>query len=225
VNFGTRAFALPCGKTGKVAQPRWRRRANFDDYDDGGIAALILWLREPMPMICAKKGILIVIGSVLFVSSPDLKAQPTNVPHFLKPVAYGTTEQPAEKLAPAKAVDDFGLTLPAGEHLFRMESEQAFRERLRRELPQVKNVLFPKDVPFVQESKIAKAFAAPCVGPIAASICFRPLYFEDKKAERYGQYVPCLQPLISTSKFYLGVLMLPGRLIASPPWTFECDNP
>jgi hypothetical protein len=120
--------------------------------------------------------------------------------------------------------DEFGLKLPTREHLFRLQSEQNFLERLRKELPKVKNVEFPKDVPFVPELEKPVPFPLQTIAPVFSQVCYRPLYFEDKRAERFGEYVPCVQPLVSTSRFYVGVITLPHRLWLKPPWDFECDN-
>lgn len=186
---------------------------------------------------------LVITGWVLY-GTPDLQAQTAapripgdvapasrvatrNAVRFLTPVACETIppqRRPDSKQAPPTTDDEFGLKLPTQDRLFQLESEQAFRERLRQELPKVKNVQFPRDIPFVPEGQTTEVLKHGTVGPVLAPICYRPLYFEDKRSERLGKYVPYLQPLVSTSKFYADVLMLPYRLIATPPWTFECDN-
>lgn len=130
----------------------------------------------------------------------------------------------AQQPAAARVDDEYGLRLPARDHLFRLESEEAFRARLRQELPNVKNVQFPKDVPFASEPAKVEVFPRQVVGPTVQPICYRPLYFEQKRPERFGQYVPYVQPLLSASRFYLDALLLPGRILIAPPWTFECDN-
>jgi hypothetical protein len=144
-------------------------------------------------------------------------------------IAMGNTPalgSPRAQEIKKKDDDEFGLKLPTREQLFRLQSEQAFLERLRKELPEAKNVQFPKDVPFVPEVPQEKLVPFPrqSVAPVSGQVCYRPLYFEDKKTERFGEYVPCLQPLVSTTRFYVGVLMLPWRLYVKPPWVFECDN-
>lgn len=123
-------------------------------------------------------------------------------------------------------IDEFGLTPPTRDQLFRVQSEQALKERFRQELPKLKKVDFPTDaapLPEVPGSDLAP-FAEKSISPIANQVCYRPLYFEDKRTERFGQYVPCVQPLVSAGRFYGSVLFLPCRLWNSPPWTFECDN-
>ena len=133
------------------------------------------------------------------------------------PVAQG----PKEVLA-----DEFGLTPPTRDQLFRVQSEQALKDRLRQELPKVKKVEFPKGATPIRETPSADLTPFPerVVFPISGDVCYRPLYFEDKRTERFGHYVPCVQPLLSAGRFYGGVLILPYRMWMAPPWTFECDN-
>jgi hypothetical protein len=150
---------------------------------------------------------------------------------FLSPAQAANTTREELTLAPPhgqepkqKDDDEFGLTLPTRDQLFRLQSEQAFLARLRKDLPKVKNVEFPKDVPFVPELEKPVPFPLQTIAPVFSQVCYRPLYFEDKKTERFGKYVPCVQPLVSTSRFYVDVIMLPCRLWLKPPWVFECDN-
>jgi len=122
--------------------------------------------------------------------------------------------------------DEFGLAPPTRAQLFRVQSEQALKERFRQEMPKVKNVDFPKDVPPLPEVRGSEnaPFPEQTISPIAGQVCYRPLYFEDKRTERFGQYVPYVQPLLSAERFYRDVLLLPCRLVMTPPWSFECDN-
>lgn len=51
-----------------------------------------------------------------------------------------------------------------------------------------------------------------CVHWAPASICHYPLYFEDVMLERHGhQSHPCLQPLISGTKFFAGLPLAPYK--------------
>lgn len=152
-------------------------------------------------------------GVALVFAAAGLRAQTPTV-RFLPPVA--SDSQPA--------VDEFGLGYPTADRLFRLESEQAFRDRLAQELPKVKNVRFPMDVPLISWARPAEPFPEMRVAPVIFPICYRPLYFEDKRTGRFGQYVPYLQPVISLSRFYADVLLLPIHVVTTPPWTFECDN-
>jgi hypothetical protein len=155
--------------------------------------------------------------------SPAEAANTTREEHLVPNLELGN-EAPHGQEPKQKDDDEFGLTLPTRDQLFRLHSEQSFLERLRKELPKVKNVEFPKDVPFVPEVEKPISFPLQTITPVFSQVCYRPLYFEDKKTERFGKYVPCVQPLVSTSRFYVDVIMLPCRLWLKPPWVFECDN-
>jgi hypothetical protein len=120
--------------------------------------------------------------------------------------------------------DEFSLTPPQRDQLFRVQSEQSLKERFRQELPKLKKVDFPTEASVLPEVPEAARFPERVISPIASQVCYRPLYFEDKRTERFGQYVPCVQPLISAGRFYTDALILPGRLLFTPPWSFVCDN-
>jgi hypothetical protein len=127
------------------------------------------------------------------------------------------------RMASQKEDSGPGLAPPSPKHLFRLSSEQAFLDRLRQDLPNVKNVTFPKHSAFQAEVD-RLSFPGQAISPVFSQVCYRPLYFEDKQTERFGRYIPCVQPLVSASKFYVGVLLLPCRMCIKPPWIYECDN-
>ncbi len=63
--------------------------------------------------------------------------------------------------------------------------------------------------------------------PIAYSpwtICFRPLYFEEVRLERYGDTHGVLQPAISGAHFFGSVVALPYKMTVRPPRSCECSN-
>ena len=51
----------------------------------------------------------------------------------------------------------------------------------------------------------------------------RPLYFEDAPLERHGQSVPKIQPYVSGARFFSSVVLLPQKILATPPR--ECVHP
>ena len=134
--------------------------------------------------------------------------------------AQASFEKPA-------AVDEFGLMPPTPDQLFRLQSEQALKERLRQELLNVKKVDFPGEGTPLRAITGTDAVPFPdlVIAPVAGQVCYRPLYFENKWTERFGYYVPCVQPLLSAGLFYGNVLLLPYHWCKAPPWTFQCDNP
>ena len=147
---------------------------------------------------------------------------------FLTPaVALNPSSVPMQENKKVKAADDYGMALPTPAELFRVQSEGAFLDRLRQEMPNVKKVEFPRDVPFLPEADPTKSvgYSALTIRPVSGQVCYRPLYFEDRRTERLGGYIPCVQPLVSASRFYCGVLLLPIRMCVTPPWTYECGAP
>ncbi len=126
------------------------------------------------------------------------------------------------KPSAVSGADEFGLPTP--EQLFLVQSEHALQQRLRQELSNVKQVDFPTDAPLPEVSREFTPYPEQIVSPIVDPVCYRPLYFEAKRTERFGKYVPCVQPLLSAGRFYGDVVILPCRLLWTPPWTYECDN-
>ncbi len=151
----------------------------------------------------------LLLATVVFLGGPSLvHAQAT----FGKPVGVD-------------GPDEIGLTPPTRDDLFRVQSEQSLKERLREALPKVKKVDFPEDAPLPKSTGVEVAHALDLFAiPISSPVCYRPLYFEDKRTERFGQYVPCVQPFLSAGRFYRDVVILPCRLLLTPPWTYQCDN-
>jgi hypothetical protein len=137
-----------------------------------------------------------------------------------------------QTLPPPRSVandDEFDLSLPGPERLFRPESEAVSLERIRQSFlrRKVKVVQFPKDAPLPEEVLIQPPpppvlFASvqvPCV------ICRHPLYFEVVRTERYGEYTPLVQPLLSTAHFWWDAALWPPRMLLDPPWIWQCYNP
>jgi hypothetical protein len=56
------------------------------------------------------------------------------------------------------------------------------------------------------------------------TICYRPLYFEDIKLERYGENVGLLQTGLSGTRFFTTIAALPYKMTVHPPRTCQCSN-
>lgn len=56
------------------------------------------------------------------------------------------------------------------------------------------------------------------------TICYRPLYFEDIKLERYGCNVGCLQTGLSGVRFFGTIAALPYKMTVRPPRSCQCSN-
>jgi len=113
---------------------------------------------------------------------------------------------------------------PQWERVFQAESEEELLARLRKENPKLATrIYFPKTVmpsePFVHRDwPPQSAMVEPNF------VCYRPLYFEDKNAERNGWDFRIFQPLVSTGKFYLDLLTLPYQMGTQPPCSCEFNT-
>jgi hypothetical protein len=122
--------------------------------------------------------------------------------------------------------EELGLVPPTAAALFRAESESEFLRGLRDEA--ARNGIkasFPKDaaVPPAPVPGVERCWPGSLAMTPAGKVCHRPLYFEDPMAERYGWYIPYLQPAISSGRFWLDALLLPGWMVVQPPWSWQCD--
>jgi hypothetical protein len=131
--------------------------------------------------------------------------------------------EPAEPMTAPP--DELRLGRPSPEELFCPKSDAAVRQLIRAEAERNnRRVEFPPQPP-----REALGPGKPMPPPLAALVvpsvlCYRPLYFEDRNTERYGWWVPCLQPFLSTGKFYLDTVLLPYHLLVQPPWSWQCSQ-
>jgi hypothetical protein len=118
------------------------------------------------------------------------------------------------------------LQWPAPGEVFRAESAERWRERVRAEAERRgRRAVFPGEAqsataPF---KCLERPFPPEVARLVPSGVCHWPLYFDDPETERYGRYVPGVQPLLSTSLFYLNTLLLPYSLVTEPPWTCQCE--
>jgi len=113
------------------------------------------------------------------------------------------------------------VTPPAPDQLFRLDSEEGFRNRLRTEVREraPKHVLeFPdaKPVPGQPASRDWPAYVK-LVEP--HYVVSKRLFFEQPRYERYGEGRGVLQPALSTGIFGLDLFLWPTRRLAQP---FRC---
>src|SRR5581483_1803175 len=85
---------------------------------------------------------------------------------------------------------------------------------------------FPPDAgpATVVAGEMARVLPPRAVAFVPGDFCYRPLYFEDRNAERYGWTVPLAQPALSTARFYLDTVLLPYKMVLHPPWGWECTS-
>ena len=116
------------------------------------------------------------------------------------------------------------LTPPPPERLFRFESEQQVRRRIRDELKEFKKVEFPPS------SEAAPALQpVPRIWPYHSAtaepnyVCYKRLWFEQKNSERYGYDYGVLQPYISAGVFYTDLALLPLHWLTDPCRWYDCS--
>jgi hypothetical protein len=156
-------------------------------------------------------------------ASPSLAPLPaTLIPGPRPATLQAGKDETARPPLPSAYVEP--LEVPGPERLFRLESEQQLRERIRQEQrDHTSRAVFPADMPIAAPSTAYQGRDWPrLVSTIPAPVTrYQPLYFEDKNVERYGWDAGIFQPFLSAGKFYLDLALLPYNLGAQPPWSLE----
>ena len=157
------------------------------------------------------------------------------VPMDPPPVPLAVSVAPADDAvvqkggeAAGKVGDDYNPALqlkpPPPELLFRLESEQALRSRIRKEAlanPKLPSPEFPDDKP-------APGYLARRDWPLytwlvePAYLCHGRLFFEQRQAERYGLDLGVIHPIWSTGLFVTDVAIFPVRAAVWPSHPYEC---
>jgi hypothetical protein len=123
--------------------------------------------------------------------------------------------------------DEFSLELPTPANLFRVESEAQALEKIRQLAikKQIKKIEFPEGAKpgMIVSPSLVHRPAQEALYP-ANVVCFRTLYFEDRRTEWYLQSCGVLEPFRSAFLFYGQALTLPVRAALVPPWRYECRN-
>ncbi len=119
------------------------------------------------------------------------------------------------------------LQPPGPERLFKLESEANFQERIRQQTPRrpYEPVVFP-DEPVLSTSKEPPQRAWPPqrerVEPYY--VCYGPLLYQQKYAERYGWDLGAIAPFVSLGTFWFDVLTAPYHLAVGPCLAEECNT-
>jgi hypothetical protein len=133
----------------------------------------------------------------------------------------GVAKRDAEDSEPSFLIQ---LTPPGPQRLFRFESEQNLRERIRQEWKHIKKVEFPPT-----REALAVSQQAPRIWPYLVAtaepcyVCYKRLWFEQKNSERYGWDLGVLQPFVSAGVFYTDLALLPLHWVTDPLRWYECS--
>ena len=152
-------------------------------------------------------------------------------------------EAPAEPIGEGAFVDDDlrpeeALPEPAGVPAFEPGGGEVDIDRFTRRVTEVPLDIrttagaMPEDVSasaFPETETPSEPGPAPdrVEVPVAYSpwtICYRPLYFEEIRLERYGDSHGILQPAISGAHFFGSIVALPYKMTVRPPRSCECSN-
>ncbi len=117
------------------------------------------------------------------------------------------------------------MDTPGELRLFRVESEQDARTRIRVEARELGRY----DVSFPQEPVLPATLPVPrpprptvaLVEP--AYVSYQRLMFEEKNSERYGWDLGAIGPFVSTADFYLKVFTAPIRRLVTPCWKYDAS--
>jgi hypothetical protein len=135
------------------------------------------------------------------------------------------TGRRAGDAAPETAIK-IKTTAPSMEELFRLDTEQAFRERIRQESAR-----------FSDKVKIPE-LRLPALSPLPRTrgwndqyetlepdrLCFGRQFFLTRSDERYGRSLGPLQPLVSTSWFSFDLAKMPIATLTHPFTFYQCDD-
>jgi hypothetical protein len=135
--------------------------------------------------------------------------------------------------APPSAMRDDAATayqipfeLPGPERLFRLESEDAFIQRLKQEARERKpeELVFPEKLVLSKDPYYGRDWPRMSMVVEPHYVCHGRLNFEELNAERYGWDMGVFQPLASVAYFYKDVALYPLHAMSQPFRCYECNK-
>jgi hypothetical protein len=170
---------------------------------------------------------------------PIMLPAPASPTPIVQPVlrpepAKGNAIVPVQMAAPAGpvAADDPALAfanldkLPGVERLFRLDSEEAFFQRMRQEARgrRSEELVFPEEPLLSRTPYYGRDWPRMKMEVEPHFVCHGRLLFEQLNFERYGWEIGVFQPLISSALFYKDVLLLPYHLASYPHRCYDCSK-
>ncbi len=152
-------------------------------------------------------------------------------PHMLPPpesLRVAMQQPPPSPGMPGTGPEEEGyaiqLSPPGPQRVFRLESEDAFRERMKQEARQRgQRIEFPPEPIVSTESYSGRSYPPTQEIVEPGYVCYGRLYFEERNAERYDWDLGIMQPLVSLGYFYKDVLLFPYHYFTDPCRKFDCD--
>lgn len=166
----------------------------------------------------------VATSALLFCAGIALGQEPLKQP---VPLPSQVQPPPTQDQKNQLALEEEGrFTPPERADLFRVDSEFSLAERVRqlRKSTGKTELEFPDELNIRIKSPLeARHFKPMSTNVKPAYVVYQPLYFEQLNYERYGWDLGVFQPLVSTSQFYIDVLMLPYNFASNPPWHCEAN--
>lgn len=152
---------------------------------------------------------------------------PLGPPRGMEPaVPQGSLDRVVYQPAPLPGVNPVGtrkryeieLTPPGPEKLFRLDSEEDYRQRLiQEELDETgQKLTFPEEAKLTSDAYYGRSWPKSYFYAEPNYVLHRRLYFEEMNAERYGWEFGIFQPILSSLIFYKDVLLLPYHVGTAP---------
>jgi hypothetical protein len=124
------------------------------------------------------------------------------------------------------AIQDINIRLdpPDPLRLFQLESEQAWKQRIKLEAagrsPR-ESVTFPDEPVLTKEPYYGRNWPARCLSVEPNYVGYKRLLFEEKNSERYGWDLGPLGTVVSAGVFYKDIALLPYHLFTDPLRCYE----
>jgi hypothetical protein len=175
----------------------------------------------------------LVFGSALQNSAKQLAVQavagnaaqePLPPPRKVAPRTGGPSQEDREPFPPM-----IRLEVPGTQVLFRLESEEELRERMRQEATQReegKQLYFPESNIVLAREKSPPPRLWPPLAEVVepADVGFRRLWFHQINFDRYGWDLGFFQPAVSMGTFYFDILTLPAQFLIDPCRRYEYNT-
>jgi hypothetical protein len=172
---------------------------------------------EPIPVV-------VFCGAAAADDMPDDKDVPSFPIRLVAHLQAGAslTREPGEEGIPAFQIQ---LEPPGRQRLYRLESEAAFRERIRQETPRrpYQPVIFPAE-PVIAEGTYERHWRGRVERAEPHYLCYKPLFYEQVNFERYGWDLGVIAPFVSAGAFYYDLLLAPYHALTNPSPCYDCGS-
>ena len=118
------------------------------------------------------------------------------------------------------------LEPPGIQRIFRRDSEEQLKERMRQEARSrrpMERIVFPDEPILSKTPYFGRAWPQQCEKAEPNYVCYQRLLFEQKNAERYGWDLGPLNPVVAGGVFFKDVVFLPYNLFKDPCRKYECS--